>query len=166
MLKMNRFVQWCQQIFPSQHCSLRRICPICCSSFGSFVSIPSVNRKLFFCSHTSTNSGKSSSVTVIRSTQSCTVLQAGCCQLMVWIWKVTLTLHLYPITVPMGTHTHTHTHTHLSTTIQPCSLNLFMSMPSRQPVRTDSDSLMSDHKVDLCNICKYHSSQIISGTDV
>lgn len=49
-------------------------------------------RKLCLPPHTSTNSGKSSSVTAVSSTQSRPVMQAGCCQVVVWIWKVALTL--------------------------------------------------------------------------
>lgn len=97
------------------------ICRICYSSFRSFhfsfVSIRSVNRGSWFCSHTSTNSGESSSVAVINSTQSFTVLQADCCQVKVGTWKVTLTLYLCPVTVTEGSHTYTH----LFTTMQLCS---------------------------------------------
>lgn len=75
--------------------------------------IHSVNWGSWFCSHTLANSGKSSSVTDIRRTQSSTVLQANCRQVMFCLWKVTLTLHLCPVTV---------TYTHLYTTMQLCSV--------------------------------------------
>lgn len=105
---------WCSVISPTPQFkqSLQNMLqPLQKFSFQCCVHPECKPRKLVFCSHTSTNSGKSSLVSVISSTQSCTVLQPERCQVMVWLWKVTVALYLCPVTVTERSHTQTHTHT-------------------------------------------------------